>query len=560
MPRNKITHNSRRNLQLRSRESDKELSINSVNLLIEKKVDEGVKEIRKKIVPYFIAVVVSVGFGMWGCYKGIVNDIKERLTSAYVADSLNKHIVKFTDEKVSCVADGRISIAEKRIIAGFEKKVSAQESMLEESSAKAETQIQSLRAALEVMKKAYDARGGNRRAFDEIALLSTNATEVGEIASKVIREIEASYSARKGKERLGFMENMHQSLSYKENSGKRGPISFADATLLILSHNGNFEEGAIYRLAESNQKEFVEILMLAADETSNLNTVYVALRSIEKLTGVSFPVLGVAEAKKWWEQNEEKPEYHSPYKNVWAILLNGQLQIQPKESTSDYYKRAVIPLYDAIIAKPDLEGVAKDILPIAFRYGLELRGEMEGVDCLKIIKDLISHLGEDADARKTAFCYTINTMALYEKRTTAELLKFIVHAIKARPDYLQLFKEQKMFTPEFKELVESAVKTLEEHTKGVSWHSSLSQQLNGDTVFLGAISIDGETLHNLKLTCKKTSKQIVVNSSSDLAIAPGEVEGIDFKTDRRKGRIFLLNDDGVPILFDLQFDGKTPAK
>ena len=560
MPKSKTTHDPRRNLRLRSQESAKELSINSVNLLIERKVDDGVKEIRKKIVPYFITIVVSGGIGMWWCYKEVANDIRERLTSAYVADSLNRHIVQFTDEKVSCVADGRIAIAEKRIIAGFEKKVSVQESMLEESSAKAETQIQSLRAALEVMKKAYDARGGNRHAFDEIALLSTNATEVGEIAAKVIREIEASYSARKEKERLGFMENMHQSLSYKENSGKRGPISFADATLLILSHNGNFEEGAIYRLAESNQKEFVEILMLAAVETSNLNTVYVALRSIEKLTGASFPVFGVNEAKKWWEQNKEKPEYHSLYKTVWTILLNGQLQIQPNESTSDYYKRVVLPLHDAIIAKPDLEGVAKTTLPIAFSYGLELRGEIEGIDCLKIIKDLISHLGEDTDARQTAFRYTINTMALYEKRTTAELLNFIVRAIKVHPDYLPIFKNQKMFTPEFKELVESALKTLEEHTKDISWHSALSQQPNGNTVFLGTISIGGETLHNLKLTSRKSSKHIVVNSSNDLEIAPGDVGGIDFKTDRRKGRIFLLNDDGVPILFDLQFDDKKTSE
>ena len=85
------------------------LSITTLNLLIERKVDDGVKDIRKKIVPYFIAIIVFVGFGMWGLYKNLVNDIKERLTSAYVANALNEHIAKFTDEKVSYVADGRIS-------------------------------------------------------------------------------------------------------------------------------------------------------------------------------------------------------------------------------------------------------------------------------------------------------------------------------------------------------------------------------------------------------------------------------------------------------------------
>ena len=277
-----------------------------LNLLIERKVDDGVKDIRKRIIPYALAIIFFVGLSMWGFYKGVVNDIKERLTSDYVANALNEHIKKFTDEKVSKVADGRIAIAEKRIIAEFEKKVSSQETMLEKSSAKAESQIQLLRSALEVMKKAYDARGGDRRTFDEIASLSTNATEVGDIAAKVIREIEASYSERKEDEaRFGFTRSVRHYLTYNGNNGKHGPISFADAAMLIIAQNRDFEDGAIQRLADSGQKEFVEILMSPVVEASSLNTVYVALRGIEKLSGASFPVLGVAEAKDWWEATKK---------------------------------------------------------------------------------------------------------------------------------------------------------------------------------------------------------------------------------------------------------------
>ena len=112
--------------------------------------------------------------------------------------------------------------------------------------------------------------------------------------------------------------------------------------------------------------------------------------------------------------NKEKQEYHSLYKTALTIFVKGQIQIKSNESKPDYYKRVVIPIHAAVVAKSDLETVVKAALPIAFAYGLELRGNMEGVDSLKITKDLISHLGKDEDSRRMAFRYTINTMKLYE--------------------------------------------------------------------------------------------------------------------------------------------------
>ena len=100
-----------------------DLSINAINLFIERKVEDGVKELKKKFWPYTLILIAIGGVGIWGLFKGITDDIQKRLTSAYVADTLNEHIRKFTDEKVASVADGRISIAEERIIDGFEKKV-----------------------------------------------------------------------------------------------------------------------------------------------------------------------------------------------------------------------------------------------------------------------------------------------------------------------------------------------------------------------------------------------------------------------------------------------------
>lgn len=535
--------------QQRSNVAEDELSLNSVNLLLERKVDDGVKELRKRFWPYTIILLLGGGVGIFGLFKGITADIRERLTSAYVADTLNEHISKFTDGKVAKVADGRISIAEDRIIKGFEKKVAEQKSMLAKSSSDAEAQIRSLRSSLDVMKKAYDARGGNRQAFDEISILATNKTDAGEIAAKVIREIEASYAARKERERIGFMGTIRPTVTYNGSTGKRGPISLADASMLVMAHNRDLEEGSINRLADSGQKEFVDILMQSIAESDRLGTVYVALRGIEKLTGVSFPALGISEANKWWELNKDNPEYHSPYKTVWTMLLHNQLQIQPKESTPDYYKRVIVPLHAAIVAKSGLEDVAKVTLPLAFAFGRELK--IDGIDCLAINKDLISHLGNDADSRRMAFRYTMNTMLLYEHATAGTLANFIVRSIRANPDFLAEFKTQKAFTSEFKDLIESTLKTLEEHTKGIPFICVMNSLRNGETQFKTQITSDSEVLHDLDLLVRKDST-FVIRSANDIEVPSGEVGVINFKTNRKEGRILLLNERGIPHLFDVQ--------
>lgn len=534
---------------LRTLEGD--LSLNAVNLLIERKVDEGVKELKKKFWPNTLILIVLGGVGIWGMFKGIVDDIQTRLTSKYVADTLNEHIAKFTDEKVAHVADGRIAIAEKRIIDGFEKKVAEQEAMLATASIEADAQIKSLQSTLDVMKKAYDASGGNRQAFDEIVSISTNGNDAGEIATKIIREIEATYSARKEKESIGFFGGVRHNVSYNGKNGKHGPITFADAAMLIMSHNRDFEEGAIYRLTDSGQKEFVEILMAAVLESPRLDSVYVALRGIEKLASASFPVLGVKEAEKWWEANKGQTEYHSHYQTVWSILLRGQIQIRSKETNADYYTRVVIPIHDAVVAKQDLENAAKIILPIAFGYGLELLGKMEGVDCLKITKDLISRLGNDAGSRRMAFRYTISTMVLYEKITGNTLSDFIIRSVKAHPDYLEEVKNQLCLTPEYKKFIETTAAILEEHTKDITFHCVMNKLNNGDMQFLSAISDKQETLHNLDLIARK-DRTLLVHSANKIEIQLGGVGCIDFKTEHKEGRILLLNDNGTPVIFDVQ--------
>lgn len=535
-----------------------DLSINAINLFIERKVEEGVKELKKRFWPYTLIMLFVGALGMWGLFKGITNDIKARLTSAYVAETLEKHIREFTDEKVADVADRRIFFAETRIIDGFKKEVAKQEALLIKSSTAAETQIQSLQSTLEVMNMAYDARGGDRRAFVKIAELATNRTDAGEIASKVIREIQASYEDRKEKERIGFMGVIKRTVAYNGNNGKHGPISLAEASMLLVSHNRDLEQGAINRLADSRQKEFVDLLMLAISETDSLDSIYVALRGIEKMTDVSFPALGVGEVNSWWESNKNNPEYHSPYKTAWTILFRNQVQPQPNESDADYYKRVVIPLHDAVVAKTDLQSVARDTLPIAFALGLTLKGKLDGIDCLRITKDMIAHLGDDAISRRIAFCYTAKTMALYENVATETLFNFVIRAVKAHPDYLEELKGQEVFTPIFKERVESTVRILEEHTKPIHFLCVMNHLPNGEVKFLSNISDETGTLHDLDLLVKKDST-FIVQSANHLEIPDGEVGCIRFKTDNKEGCILLLNDTGIPHLFDVQVGNERPA-
>ena len=526
---------------------------NEISLYLDLKVAEGIKEIKRKFWPYTLGIIAVGIASFWGLFQGIKDEIQKRLTSEYVADTLNEHIAKFTDEKVTNVADSRISIAERRIIEGFEKKVAEQEAMLARSSAAAETQIKSLQSALAVMKKAYDARGGDRKAFDEIAALSTNKTEAGEIASKVIHEIEAIYQNRKEKENTGLFGSVRQTVSYNGSDGRHGPISFADATMIIISHNRAFEEGAIHRLVDSRQKEFVEVLMVAITESPSLDSVYSALRGIEKLAEATFPVLGVDAAVKWWEEKKCNSEYHSPYASAWKMFFSSHMKPRPNESNEDYYRRVVIPLHDAIVAKQDLCMIARPLLRIAFGYGFELLGKMEDVDCLSITKDLISNLGNGAEAQKLEFKYTMDTMALYEKASGEALFNYAVRSIKANPNLIDEFSHDETFTPEFKDAVARVVEKLDEHTKGISFVCAMSDDRNGGTKFLSPIADGKETLHNLNLIARK-DKTFVVKSSGDIEIPTGEIGTIPFSTKSKQGRIILLNHNGIPVLFDVQID------
>ena len=531
------------------KQNDGDLSLNAVNLFIERKVDEGVKELKKKFWPYTIGLIVLGGCGMWGLFKGIKDEIQKSLTSSYVAATLNDHIEKFTDEKVATVADSRIAIAETRIIDGFEKKVAEQEVALAQSSMEAKSHIESLQAALDVMKKAYDARGGDRNAFDEISLLAKTETEAGEIAAKIVREIEASYLARKEKESIGFLGDIRHVAVYNGNNGKHGPISLAHATMIIITRKREFEEGAISRIVDSAQKEFVEVLMLAVLETTKLDSVYLALRGIEQLAGVSFPVLGVEEAKTWWDSNKDNPEYHSPYATVFTALLRNQLQAQPNEPIADYYKRVIIPIYNAVISKPDLGEVAKIILPFAFEIGVQLNGRTEDVDCIKISKDLISRLNDDSDSRRVAFRYTISTM-VYENVAQDTIFNFIIRAVKAHPDYLQDIKDQAGLPQEFKTSIENTILTLTEHTKNIKFYCVMNPFGKDKTQIKSPISDESDTLHHLDLIIQK-DKLFIVRSLNGLEIPVGELGDIPFKTEHKEGKIVLLNDNGNPVIFDL---------
>lgn len=533
-----------------------DLSVNAVTLFIESKVDEGVKKLQKKFWPYTLIILVLGAIGIWGLFKGITDEIQKQLTSVYLANALEDHIKKFTDDKVANVADGRISIAEKRIIDGFEKKVSEQEAKLTSSSAAAESQIQTLRSALDVMKKAYDARGGDRHAFDEIAVLATNKTEAGEIAAKVIREIEAAYSIRKEKENAPFLGGTRRTVSYNGTDGRHGPISFSDATQIIISHYRDFEEGAINRLVDSGRKEFVEVLMYAVMESSSLDAVYIALRGVEKLAGASFPILGISQARKWWEDNSSNEELHSDYAFAWRVLLRDALKPMQGESDSDYYKRIVIPLHNAIVAKPDLQTIATAILPVAFTYGLQLRGKIDGVDFLKITKDLISHLPNDDESMRMAFHYNLNTMALYESADATSLFNFAIRVIKPHRSCLEVLKANENFTSEFKKLVEVTVSQLDERTKNISFLCVMSILPTGETQYITPIMDGADTLHKLDLVAKK-DLTFVVHSHNDIEIKSGELGCIPFKTKGKDGEIIILNDKGIPALFDVQLNKST---
>ena len=240
-------------------------------------IDESVPEIIKAAVPGMIEKSVP------GMIKTAVPDM--------IAQAVPEMIRREVEESERHLKDVTAKIDTKFV------RLENDEKSLAEKYQKAE-------AKLSFVPIMAEARAGNRISYDKLVQAIKENPDLTDFITPAINEVNAQYKEWK------FIQ-YHYGVTLKHHGSPK--LKMDDYVNII---NGDYEwncNGAINDLVATGKKEFVATLVRAVKNSKRLDSVYLAIAGIEKLTNKSFPPIGVKEVLQWWETASTTAEYHSPY-------------------------------------------------------------------------------------------------------------------------------------------------------------------------------------------------------------------------------------------------------
>ena len=149
-----------------------------------------------------------------------------------------------------------------------------------------------------------EARAGNRISYDKLVQAIKENPDLAEFIAPAVNEVKAQYKEMK------FIHR-HYGVTLQQPDAPK--LKLDDYVNII---NGDYEwncNGAINDLVATRRKEFVATLLRVVEKSKRLDSVYLAIAGIEKLTNKSFPPIGIDEVLQWWKTASTTAEYHSPY-------------------------------------------------------------------------------------------------------------------------------------------------------------------------------------------------------------------------------------------------------
>ena len=240
-------------------------------------IDESVPEIIKAAVPGMIEKSVP------GMIKTAVPDM--------IAQAVPEMIRREVEESERHLKDVTAKIDTKFV------RLENDEKSLAEKYQKAE-------AKLSFVPIMAEARAGNRISYDKLVQAIKENPDLTDFITPAINEVNAQYKEWK------FIQ-YHYGVTLKHHGSPK--LKMDDYVNII---NGDYEwncNGAINDLVATGKKEFVATLVRAVKNSKRLDSVYLAIAGIEKLTNKSFPPIGIDEVLQWWKTASTTAEYHSPY-------------------------------------------------------------------------------------------------------------------------------------------------------------------------------------------------------------------------------------------------------
>ena len=200
-----------------------------------------------------------------------------------------------------------------------------------------------------------EARMGNRISYEKLIHAINENPDLADFIVSAVSEVKAQYKEMK-------FNQYHYGVTLKKPGSVE--LKFNDYISIV---NGDYEwncNGAINDLVATGRKEFVATLVRAVRKSKRLDSVYLAIAGIEKLTNKSFPPIGIKEVLEWWETASATPEYHSPYEFYYDLqreYVNHNSLTETNKTVLCEYLSRFSKLQDEY---PDCTVISEHVLPI----------------------------------------------------------------------------------------------------------------------------------------------------------------------------------------------------
>ncbi len=281
-----------------------------LSLRIDQKISDGVKQVDtrwKWYIVIFFALLVVAG------YFGVPQWIRESVTTRFVGEEVQKQIGQFSDEHVAAMIQTSVAATEERVKGELER-TKKELSDLQTSilAARQETEalsseLQESREVLDAYERIAAARAGDRIAYDALRRLVTGDDRIAHIAQQGVDEINKTYEIRK-RSRIG------RPVPGQYPSGDSA-ISAEEDMLQVYADAESCEE-ALCRLADLDQPKYATVFVRAVAQSKYLDCVYAGILGVEKVSGKTFPALGIDEVLAWWEESQHDGKYHHGFEKV----------------------------------------------------------------------------------------------------------------------------------------------------------------------------------------------------------------------------------------------------
>ena len=403
--------------------------------IIEAKAKDAVSAVDKRMGVYvliFSGLIFIAGVIGW---EYLINKSSELAIEGISKTASHQTILHVVSNQVSKAQNDIESAVAKEIGSLVSKEVGVHTRIFRDESEKTVSRMRDIKSQVDVMSIIFAARANSREHYDQLLKLSSDTNKVVEarIAKDAIKAIEETYKQRK------YSFDYYRP-GLKMNDGRK--LETELLIKLVRADNDWNCDGAIGELARLNRKEFVATMIHAVQYSKRIDTVYLAITYIEKLTGKSFQPLGITEVLEWWKVADKDKQYHSQYewycdmtdKIIGNNSVNSKKSIteliaesQQKKETDPSFKIASKLIIHLITLFPDFEAMLKDGRQELYRNAL---------------KDLEGSQFQDSS-------WYVNNAYFLCLTDKVEFYKYVEERLKDHPGFEEDLKRSSLFTDAF---------------------------------------------------------------------------------------------------------------